>query len=153
MRDERASLRAELRERFPSQRSQLLPALHYLHRQFGYLPDWAMEVVGWHLGVPASELYGAATSYTELRPRQPAPRTLRICAGLSCRVNGADQLLSAAASLGLEPNRAEADPSIALEETLCGFLCAVAPVVQLDGAWHGRVTPDALRDLLKAPGQ
>ena len=123
--------------------------LHYLHHQFGYLPDWAMEVLGWHLGVPASELYGAATSYNELRTRQPAPRTLRICTGLSCRVNGAERLLSAATSLGLQPNDSEPDPSIDLEETACGFLCPVAPVVQLDGAWHGRVTAASLQNLLQ----
>ena len=30
-----------------------------------------METAGWHLGVPSSEVYGAATSYTELRIEKP----------------------------------------------------------------------------------
>ena len=64
---DRNTLRSELREKFPRNHGQLLPALHFLQHEFGYLPDWAMEVVGWHLGIPSSEVYGAATSYTELR--------------------------------------------------------------------------------------
>ena len=48
------TLRAALRERVPRDYGQLLPALHFLQHEFGYLPDWAMEVVGWHLGIPAS---------------------------------------------------------------------------------------------------
>ena len=67
MNRERNELRATLRQKFPRNRGQLLPALHFLQHEFGYLPDWAMEVVGWHLGIPSSEVYGAATSYTELR--------------------------------------------------------------------------------------
>ncbi len=69
---DRNTLRSVLREKFPRDHGQLLPALHYLQHEFGYLPDWGMEVVGWHLGIPASEVYGAATSYTELRTTPPA---------------------------------------------------------------------------------
>ena len=82
--DDRKSLRAALRDRFPRERGQLLPALHFLQHEFGYLPDWAMEVTGWHLGVPASEVYGAATSYTELRIDKPGEHVLRVCTGLGC---------------------------------------------------------------------
>ena len=59
---------------------------------------------------------------------------------------GLGDLVCAAAPLGLQPNRAEADPSIALEETPCGFLCAMAPVVESppaeagDEALYGRCT-------------
>ena len=37
-----------------------------------------MEVVGWHLGIPSSEVYGAATSYTELRVQKS--RAIRLSA-------------------------------------------------------------------------
>ena len=93
MTTERNELRATLREKFPRHHGQLLPALHFLQHEFGYLPDWAMEVVGWHLGIPASEVYGAATSYTELRTARPGTHVVRVCTGLSCRVNGGNELL------------------------------------------------------------
>ena len=67
----RNKLRNSLIEYFPRRRESLLPILHYLQHTYGYLPGWALEVVGWHLGVPASEVYGAATTYTELRLDEP----------------------------------------------------------------------------------
>ena len=85
---DRNALRRELRERFPRNHGQLLPALHYLHHEFGHLPDWAMEVVGWHLGIPSSEVYGAATSYTELRIEEPGASVVRVCTALSCVAAG-----------------------------------------------------------------
>ena len=87
-----SALRKNLIERFSRERSNLLPALHYIHSEFGYLPDWAMEVTGWHLGIPVSEVFGAATSYSELRI-DPLPKSLvRICDGLGCNTTEREKL-------------------------------------------------------------
>ena len=131
-RDQRNALRAELRQRFQRERGQLLPALHYVHHEFGHLPGWAMEVTGWHLGIPVSEVYGAATSYSELRIEHPGRHLVRVCTGLACISSGARDLLSAIT--GGTPQ----DGGVTVEETACGYLCGVAPAVQVDGAWVGR---------------
>ena len=146
---DRNSLRKALREQFPRDHGQLLPALHFLQREFRYLPGWAMETVGWHLGIPASEVYGAATSYTELRIDEPGPHILKVCTGLGCWLNGGKELLSAiGADLDLVPGQTTSDGLITFEETPCGFLCAVAPAVELDGEWRGRATAETARDLI-----
>ena len=144
------ALRAILREKIPRDHGQLLPALHFLQHEFGYLPDWAMEVVSWHLGIPASEVYGAATSYTELRTGRPGEHTLRVCTGLSCRINGGNELLGAAgATLRVHPGETTPDGLITFEETPCGFLCAMAPAVQWDGTWMGRATVESMDELVQ----
>ena len=149
-REQRNTLRATLRERFPRDRGQLLPALHHLQHEHGYLPDWAMEVVGWHLGIPASEVYGAATSFTELRLRKPGSHVVRVCTGLCCLVNGArDLLVEAQSTLGLRPGETSDDGAFTLEETSCGFLCAAAPAVAVDGQWYGRITPSSIAPLVR----
>ncbi len=147
---DRNTLRAALREKFPRNHGQLLPALHFLQHEFGYLPDWAMEVVGWHLGIPASEVYGAATSYTELRVERPGERVVRVCTGISCLLNGAREIMSAVESeLGAHPGQTTADGSVTFEDTPCGYLCGVAPAIELNGAWRGRVTPESARSLIR----
>ena len=149
-RDQRNTLRAALRDRFPRDRGQLLPALHFLQHEFGYLPDWAMEVTGWHLGVPASEVYGAATSYTELRIDKPGEHVLRVCTGLGCWINGGKELLALMESeLGLQAGGTTTDGSVTLEETPCGYLCGMAPAVELDGRWMGRVTQTSAVEILQ----
>ena len=144
------TLRAELRKAFPREHGQLLPALHFLQHEFGYLPDWGMEVVGWHLGIPASEVYGAATSYTELRIDEPGAHVLRVCTGTSCWLSGARELLDRASSqLRVQPGHTTSDGAVTLEETACGFICAVAPALELDGAWRGRATTQDVDGLLQ----
>ena len=139
-------LRAVLREKFPRDHGQLLPALHFVQHEYRYLPDWAMEVVGWHLGIPASEVYGAATSYSELRIDEPGMHIVRVCTGLSCRVSGADSVLEAVRDrLGAEPGEPASvgsDATVTFETTACGFLCAVAPVMQIDERWLGHASPE-----------
>lgn len=142
-------LRAVLRENFPRNHGQLLPALHFLQREFGHLPDWAMEVVGWHLGIPASEVYGAATSYTELRIRQPGQHVLRVCTGLGCAINGGDDLLDDLKSvLQIEPGQTTTDGQITFEQTACAFMCGVAPVIEWDHEWHGRASMEIVNSIL-----
>ena len=150
MTTDRNSLRATLREKFPRDHGQLLPALHFLQHEFGYLPDWAMEVVGWHLGIPASEVYGAATSYTELRTAKPGEHVLRVCTGLSCWMNGGEDVLrSVSSELRTHPGNTTSDGLTTFEETPCGFMCAMAPAVEWDGRWIGRVTVESMSSLLR----
>ena len=148
--NDRNSLRRELRAKFPRNHGQLLPALHFLQHEFGYLPDWAMEVVGWHLGIPSSEVYGAATSYTELRTEEPGETLVRVCAALPCLVSGSAAILSTLESeLGVKSGQTSDDARYTLEEVPCGFLCGMAPAVEIDGRWHGRLDPDSALRLVR----
>ncbi len=146
MNRERNELRATLRQKFPRNRGQLLPALHYLQHEFGYLPDWTMEVVGWHLGIPSSEVYGAATSYTELRIQKPGEHVIRVCTGLSCWLNGGKQLIQKAqAEIGANGKTGD----VTLEEVPCAYICGVAPAVEVDGVWRGRVGADDFGGIMR----
>ena len=147
--NDQRTLRQALRDRFPRDHGQLLPALHFLHEEFGHLPDWGMEVVGWHLGIPASEVYGAATSYTELRIDKPGDHVLRVCTGLPCWQNGGQELArTLSEELGVLAGQTTADGSITFEEVECGFLCGVAPAIEFDHRWHGRTTIEGVRTLI-----
>ena len=109
-----------------------------------------MEVVGWHLGIPSSEVYGAATSYTELRLERPTAHVLRVCTGLSCRLNGGLGILGAVEDeLRPHPDLNKRDRQATVEETPCAFLCGLAPVVEIDGQWRGRATQDDVRVLVQ----
>ena len=148
---DRNSLRRELRDRFPRNHGQLLPALHYLHHEFGHLPDWAMEVVGWHLGIPSSEVYGAATSYTELRIDEPGSTVVRVCTALSCAAAGSRQILDTIGTeFGVTPGTTGSNISLTLEQVPCGFLCAMAPAIEVNGEWHGRLDAESALKIVRS---
>ena len=133
-----SALRKNLIERFSRERSNLLPALHYIHSEFGYLPDWAMEVTGWHLGIPVSEVFGAATSYSELRI-DPLPKSLvRICDGLGCNTTEREKLKE------VLQTRFAANADVEIEMIPCAFICALAPAVEVNGKWIGRADIDKI---------
>lgn len=113
-----------------------------------------MEVVGWHLGMPVSEVYGAATSYTELRIDEPGAHVLRVCTGLPCWQQGGRDIASAVSEdLGLPSGQTTPDGALTFEEVECGFLCGVAPAVEFDHRWHGRATVDSVRTLIAGARQ
>ena len=147
---EREELRPLLRRKFPPHLTYLLPALHFLQEELGHLPEWALQVVAWHLRTPASVVYGAATSYTELRIQAPAQRLVRICSGLSCWHGGGRELLAELAqALGVAAGEATEDGRVALEETPCAYRCPLAPLAEVDGAWLGRARADQVAALLE----
>ena len=143
-------LRQKLVELFPRERTYLLPALHYIHHELGHLPESALQVVGWHLHVPASEVYGAATSYTELRVSQPPEHVVRVCVGTPCWLNGGREVLRAF-SRNLESGPGGAtDAAAGVEEVACLFVCGVAPAAEVDGKQAGRLDVEKVARLVAA---
>src|SRR5881628_2896707 len=142
---------AELLAKFPRERTWLLPALQAVQRAERYLSPEALEAVAAHLRVPKSEVWGVASHYPELRLAPPGTRVVRVCTGVSCKLRGGSELLAASERrLGIRAGRTTADGAVTLEAMDCAFACAVAPVVEIDHAYHGRVTPRALDALLAA---
>ena len=143
-RERQSGLRRALRDHFPERsRDNLLPVLHLLQHEHGYLPEWALQVVGWHLRVPASEVYGAATSYSELQLNPPSPRSIIVCTGLACWQSGSEGLLKAAVE------RQYPEDATGVSATACAFMCGLAPAVSVNGTWRGRVDAGQMAALIE----
>src|SRR6059058_2413756 len=143
---------AELLAKFPRERTWLLPALQAVQRAERYLSPEALEAVAAHLRVPKSEVWGVATHYPELRLAPPGTRVVRVCTGVSCKLRGGGELLAACERrLGLRAGQTTADGAVTLEAMDCAFACAVAPVVEVDHAYRGRVSEAVLDALLDTP--
>ncbi len=140
----------EILTRFPRERTWLLPALEAVQEAIGYLPDSALAEIGAHLRVPQSEVYGVATHYPELRLAPRGKHHVRVCGGVSCALAGGGALREAIISrYGVEPGGTGADKELTLEEADCVFECSVAPLVEVDGVCHGRVTPEDIGRLAR----
>jgi len=129
--------------RFPRERTWLLPALQAVQDVVGYLPAWALAEAGRHLRVPDSEVYGVATHYPEFRMAPRGTHHVRVCTGVSCALSGGRALLDAiAVRYDVKAGESGADRELTLEAAECFFECSVAPLVEVDGVYRGRVTPD-----------
>ena len=65
---ERIELRPMLVANYPREKTYLLPVLHFIQEEFDFIPEWTLQIVSWHLKVPASEVYGCLL-YTSPSPR------------------------------------------------------------------------------------
>ena len=63
----------EILGRFPRHRTYLLSALRAVQEGLRWIPAWAMEEIGAYLRVPKSEVHGVASSFPELRLKEPGP--------------------------------------------------------------------------------
>src|SRR5436309_9743865 len=135
-----------LLERFPSERTWLLPALQAVQEIEGWLSPEALTAVAEHVHVPPSECSAIATDFDDgLRLIKPGSHLIRICTGRSCRLTGTtDHLRVLEDHLGIACGRTTSDGRITLEEADCLSACSLAPVLEVDGACHGCVTSAAI---------
>ena len=118
------------------ERTQLLPLLIAAQHRDAYVTADAMRAIARHIYAPDSEVFGVATSYSELRFSPTEGRTVTLCRGLSCELAGAAELSrSLAASL---------PAGWSVEEHPCRFRCNDAPLAAIDGAYIAPATPSAV---------
>src|SRR5438094_1266620 len=142
----------EALSQFPRERTWLLPALQAAQRAEGWLSPETLATVAAHVRVPASEVWGVASHYPELRLAKPGRRVVRVCTGVACVARGGERLLERCERrLEIRAGETTRDGALTLEAMDCAFACAVAPVVETDHAYRGRVTAAVLDALLDAP--
>src|SRR5918996_5742005 len=108
---------AETREmRYPRERTWLLPALRDAQHEDGWLSPDTLDAIAAHLRVPASEVWGVATHYPELRLARPGKKLVRVCTGVTCATRGARALVTECERrLGLRTGETSPDGAVTLE--------------------------------------
>lgn len=127
----------------------LLPILHALQAEFGYVPQDCLPVIGRELNLSRAEVHGVITFYHDFRKEPAGRHVLKLCRAEACQAMGGDALAERVkALLGIDFHETTADGAITLEPVYCLGLCSTAPAALLDGAVHGRLDIDAVRDIL-----
>ncbi len=141
--------RTALLERFPRERTWLLPALQAVQHAERWLSPEALAAVAAHLRVPPSEVYGVATHYPEFRLARVGHNLVRVCTGVSCRIRGSLEVLALLERrLHVPAGGTTPDGEVTLEAFDCAFNCSMAPVVELEGRMIGRAEPADVDRLL-----
>lgn len=128
----------------------LLPLLHDIQEELGYVPPAAVPLLATALNRSRAEVHGVITYYHHFRQTPPGKHTLRVCRAEACQANGAEALLAHARhSLGCVEHETSADGAFTLEPVYCLGQCACGPAVLFDTQeLHARVTPAKLDALL-----
>ena len=127
----------------------LLPILHALQEEFGYIDRAAIPLIAEILNLSRAEVYGVVTFYHDFRSAPPGRHVLKLCRAEACQSTGGDALAARAeARIGVALGNTTPDGEITLEPVYCLGLCATAPSAMLDGRVVGRLNEEKLDALL-----
>jgi formate dehydrogenase subunit gamma len=137
---DRALSRIQEFERLPG---ALLPVLHALQEEFGYIDKAAIPLIASVLNLSHAEIHGVISFYHDFR-REPGGRhTLKVCRAESCQAMGCESMIRhVEGRLGVKLGQTTEDRSITLAPVYCLGNCALSPAVMLDGKLYGRVSSD-----------
>ena len=132
------------------ERSNLIPVLQDVQEILGYISQDSVKKISDHMGLPTSKIYGVITFYNQFRLTPPGRHLIQICRGTACHVKGSAKLLDALQrELGIKVSQTTKDQRFTLETVACLGSCSIAPVVCIDGNFHGRVSESDLPEILK----
>lgn len=120
----------------------LLPILHAIQDEFGYIDQEAIPLVADALNISKADVHGVISFYHDFRKSPPGRHVLRICRAEACQSMGCESLVAHVEKhLGVKMGETTADRSLTVEPVYCLGLCALSPSVMLDGKPYGRVSP------------
>ena len=129
----------------------LLPILHNIQEEFGFVPNESLPVIAEALNISRAEVHGVVTFYHDYR-RAPAGRhVLKLCQAEACQSMGSDAVAARIEQLlGIGFHETTADGSVTLEPVYCLGLCACSPSAMLDGEVIGRIDADTIDEIVEA---
>lgn len=144
--------------RFQAVPGGLLPLLHAVQEDLGYIPPTATQAIASAFNLSRAEVHGVITYYHHFRQTPPAKHTLAICHAEACQARGCRSIINKADALLGTTHVSHADhghdaahenaSDWHVEPTYCLGLCATGPALMLDGKLHAHVTPAKLEALI-----
>ena len=136
----------EIINRYPEghARSALLPMLHLVQSEDGYVSPNGIELCAELLGLNPAEVSAVATFYTQYKRRPNGEYTVGVCVNSLCAVMGGDEIWDTVCEhLGVGHEETTADGKITLEALECNAACDYAPVIMVNWEFFDNQTPES----------
>ena len=139
---------AEIIARYPRSRSALLPLLHLVQSDQGYVSEDGIGYCADKLGLTRAEVTAVVTFYTMYKRRPVGEYHVGVCTNTLCAVMGGDQIFAELREhLGVGNDGTTADGKVSLEHVECNAACDYAPVVMVNWEFFDNMTPESARQL------
>jgi NADH-quinone oxidoreductase subunit E len=133
--------------RYPVARSALLPLLHLVQSEEGYVSEDGVAFCAEMLGLTKAEVGAVSTFYTMYKREPFGDYLLSVCTNPTCKIMGGQDIFDA----WTERCGGLVDPDgsgVMVEHAECLGICDAAPVVQINYEMYGPVTQQEAMDLL-----
>jgi len=131
--------------RHGARRDGLLPLLHALQEEAGYLDDALVPAIANALNLSRADVHGVITFYHDFRRTMPGRHVVKLCRAESCQARGGAEVeTQAVRRLGVAMGETRADGQVTLDPVYCLGLCAIGPNALVDGRPVARIDAAAL---------
>lgn len=140
----------EIIARYPQARSALLPMLHLVQAEEGYVSADGIALCAEELGLTTAEVAAVATFYTMYHRKPAGEYHVGVCINPGCGILGGDAIWEKlSARLGIGHDEVTADGKVSLERIECQAACTHAPVMTANWEFLDNMTPEAAIDVVE----
>jgi NADH-quinone oxidoreductase subunit E len=141
----------EIVARYPAgkERSALLPLLHLVQSEEGYVSQAGVGFCAEQLGLTKAQVGAVATFYTMFKRRPTADWLVSVCTNTMCNVLGGQAVYDTLSErLGVGHDETTEDGTITLEHAECLAACDYGPVLTVNYEFFDKVDPDTALGLV-----
>lgn len=139
----------EIVARYPQPRSALLPMLHLVQAEEGYVTPEGIALCAELLDIATAEVAGVATFYTMYKRRPVGDYHVGVCTNTLCAVMGGDVIFGALKEhLGVGNDETTADGKVTLEHIECNAACDFAPVMTVNWEFIDNASVESAKQLV-----
>ena len=138
----------EIISRYPRPRSALLPLLHLVQAEEGYVSQDGIEFCAEQLGITPAQVTGVVTFYTQYKQQPVGEYHVGVCINTLCAVMGGDQIWRELSEhVGVGHDETTEDGKVSLERVECNAACDFAPVMLVNWEFFDNMTPEKAKQL------
>ncbi len=140
---------AQIIARYPRPRSALLPLLHLVQSEEGYVSEDGIAYCAAKFGLTEAEVTAVVSFYTMYKRRPVGDYHVGVCTNTLCAIMGGDQIFAELKDhLGVGNDETTPDGKVRLEHVECNAACDYAPVVMVNWEFFDNQTPGSARQLV-----
>lgn len=142
---------AQTTPEFGINRALLIPLLHRIQDEEGYLSSEMLQRLSRRLGIPLSQVYGVASFYDQFHFSPRGRTVVKVCMGTACHVRGASEVLKRLQDrFQIGVGETTPDLGMTLETVSCIGCCGLAPVIAMNSDVVGDLSSDGVSDVIES---
>ncbi len=137
-------------EKYPDPKSALLPLLHLIQREQGWVSPDAMVWAAERLDLAPIMVEGVASFYTMYNRKPVGRHHIQLCKTLSCSLRGTPEIKEHIKNkLGIGPGETSADGLFTLTEVECLGACGTAPAMMIGEVYHENLDTERIDAIIE----
>jgi len=143
------TFREEIMPKYEQAMGALMPILHAVQHEYGYIPHQAMEEIATLLGITPGDVLDTVSFYEEYVDHPVGKYVIGVCQSIACEACGHQAIVDhLRRKLDIEPHETTADGRFTLLTLECLGACDTAPCALVNDDRHDNLTIEAIDRVL-----